>query len=224
MMTEMLTLREWLDQSHTQEEYQNLFLNMDMTMHYIHDHGYGIVSKRNQNGYPEFDINRIQIFMNNNRQNILFQDIDSIDPSYQKQIAQENIYSLSYLAVKSYANFKEGLNHDFLKKNFSEFTIFLPTEDVPYYRGVITSNATVYYSAYVEQRTKRVLQQEGAALQGQGKGSTLTKATDVGRFYSQLDDNNSMAAFIHLYVFPAIILFLSLMIPLIAWVFALIEK
>ena len=115
------------------------------------------------------------------------------------------------------------INHHFLKEHFDEFTVFLPEEDIPYYRGVIVNKARVYYASYIEERTKRMIQQEGENLStsSQQRGNRLTKSTDVGRFYSQLEDHDGNA-FIRLYIFPAIIVSLSLIIPLIAWVFALL--
>ena len=218
------SVKEYLEKIHTKEEYHDLFLNMDITMHYLHDNGYGILEKRNNSGYPEFDTSRIHIITENNRQNILFQDIDVIDPAYQKEVVHANIYSLAYLAVKTYANFKE-LNHKFLKENFNEFVAFLPEEDIAYYRGIIQNGANVYYYAYEKERAKKQLQQDGVSItgQGQGKSQTLIKATDVGRFYSDIEDSN-MGAFIQLYIFPTIIIALSLLIPIIAWVFAIIER
>lgn len=219
-------MKEWLQQSHTQQEYQELFLNMDLTMRYIHNKGYGILTKRSEDGYPFFDVNRISV-VTGERQSVVFHDVDEVSPNYQNQLVRENIYSLSYLAIKAYSNFTEQLSHSFLKENFNEFEIFLPQEDIPYYKSIIRNGANVYYSEYVQKRTEREIQQSGDALQMASRNVALTKSTDVGKQianqYNQLDNNN-MAAFVRLYVFPAIIIFLSLIIPIIGWVFALLEK
>lgn len=222
---EVITLRDWLRQPHTIEEYQSLFLVMDMTIHYIHDRGYGILNKRGKGGYPELDTNRVTITPGKNP-HVSFLDIDSVDASYQKQLVRENIYSNAYTAIKTYSNFQEELNHTFLKENFQEFESFLPEEDIPYYRGIIEKNASVYYAEYVQKRIEKQIEKEGGALTGGTHGSSLSKSTEVGKQiaseYSQLDNN--IAAFIHMYIFPTIIISLSLIIPIIAWVFALLER
>ncbi len=219
-------MKEWLQQPHTQQEYQELFLNMDLTMHYIHNRGYGILSKRSKDGYPFFDVNRISV-VTGERQSVVFHDVDEVSPNYQNQLVRENIYSLSYLAVKAYSNFTEQLSHSFLKENFNEFESFLPVEDIPYYKNVIRSGASVYYSEYVQKRTEREIQQAADMMPIPSRSTQLTKSTDVGKQivnqYGQLDNNNNnMAAFVRLYVFPAIIIFLSLIIPIIGWIFALL--
>lgn len=222
---EEITLKDWLRQPHTTEEYQSLFLVMDMTIHYIHDKGYGVLNKRGNGGYPELDTSRVTV-LQGKQPRVSFLDIDSVDVSYQKQLVRENIYSNAYTAIKSYSNFQEELNHTFLKENFHEFESFLPEDDIPYYRGIIERNASVYYAEYVQKRLEKQIEKEGGALEGIARGNALSKSTEVGKQianeYSQLDNN--MAAFVHLYIFPAIIISLSLVIPLIAWVFALLEK
>jgi len=224
---EEVTLKDWLSEPHTKEEYQSLFLVMDMTMHYIHDKGYGVLNKRNQEGYPLLDTSRVKIITGKLHPQVLFSDIDIVDPSYQRELVHDNIYSNAYLAIKTYAGFQEELNHTFLKKNFREFELFLPEEDIPYYRGVIERDASVYYAEYVQKRTQREIEREGGVITGQAHGNSLSKSTEIGRQiageYSNLD-NSSMAAFVHLYIFPAIIILLSMLIPIIAWVFALLEK
>lgn len=221
-----ITLKEWLGEFHTQKEYQSLFMVMDMTMHYIHDQGYGILTKRNRDGYPEFDTSRVMIIPGDSPR-VLFSDIDAVESSYQKQLVQDNIYCAAYTAIKSYAGFNEELNHTFLKNNFREFELFLPEEDIPYYRGIITRGASVYYAEYVQKRLEKEIEKEGGSLQEIGQGNSLSKSTEIGKAiasqYGELDTSNR-AAFVHMYIFPAIILSLSLLIPVIAWVFALLEK
>lgn len=223
-VTERVTLKDWLRQSHTTKEYQSLFMVMDMTMHYIHNQGYGVLPKRGRDGYPELDTSRILVVTGENPQ-VIFSDIDTIEPSYQKQLVRDNIYSNAYTAIKAYSNFDQELNHKFLKENFREFELFLPEEDVPYYRGIIERDASVYYAEYTQKRIEKQVEKEGGSLQG--LGNSLSKSTDIGKAiasqYGQLDSNNT-AAFVHLYIFPAVILALSLLIPLIAWVFALLER
>lgn len=221
-VTEDLTLKDWLQKPHTQEELQHLFLNMDNTMHYIHNKGYGIVPTLYE-GYPDFDPKDIRVITENGQQGILFQNVSMVFPNYRDELIRQNIYSLSVLAVKAYANITEKVRHEGLKREFEEFKMFVPEEDIPYYRGILLRNNSVYYADWVKERTKKEVQKEESALQGTSRSASLTKATEAGRFYSQLE-NNDTAAFIHLYIFPAIIIFLSFMIPFIAWIFALLEK
>lgn len=225
-MIEVVTLKDWLRQPHTMEEYQSLFMVMDMTMHYIHNKGYGILTKKGRDGYPELDTSRVRI-LDGKVPRVFFPDIDVVEPSYQKQLVHDNIYSNAYTAIKAYSNFNEELNHRFLKENFKEFELFLPEDDIPYYRGIIERDASVYYAEYVQKRIEKQIEKEEGVLQGEARSNSLSKSTEIGKAiasqYSQLDSSN-IAAFVHLYIFPAIIIFLSLIIPIIAWVFALLER
>ena len=147
----VMTLSEWLQKYHMQEDLQNLFVNMDIAMKYIHDQGFYIES---------FALDRIKL-LNDSIRLIRFENLAPFpnDITQQKELVRNNIFLSAVLQIGVYANCIQYFNTDtmqFLKENFNQFSMFLPQEDVPYYKGVIERGASVYYSAFVGERKKRL--------------------------------------------------------------------
>ena len=68
------------------------------------------------------------------------------------------------------------LNPDFVKENFDEFAQFIPSGDVPYYRGVIQRGASVYFCEFaLEKRNRDLADLEKQLGEGDGKGKQLMK-------------------------------------------------
>lgn len=168
-----ITLNEWLQSYRTNNQLQNLFVNMDIAMKYIHDQGYYISS---------FALDRISLLNHSIRQ-IQFQELAPLpyDISQQKQVVRDNIFMASVLHIGLYAKCLQHFTMNTIpaiKDNFQQFTIFLPPEDVPYYSGIIEKGASVYYSAYVGERKKRDLQnleKEVSSGENNSSGKRLVK-------------------------------------------------
>ena len=125
-----ITLQEWLSKYHLQDELHSLFVNMDLAMKYIHDQGYYITS---------FALDTIEL-LNDTINQVKFDSVAEmpLDFSQQKNLVHDNIFLSTVLQIGVYANCLQYFTPaaiEYLKHNFDEFSIFLPEEDVPYYRG-----------------------------------------------------------------------------------------
>ena len=147
-----VSLKDWFHESHSEEEYRNLFVYMSLAMKYIHDQGYYITS---------FALDSIEL-LNNSIKQVKFDQLSELPSNFsdQKKIIHDNIFLSAVLQIGVYANCLQYFTTetmDFLKENFESFSIFLPENDVPYYKGIIERGASVYLSSYVGERKKRDL-------------------------------------------------------------------
>ena len=223
-------MQEWLTHYHNQEEYQNLFINMDLAMKYIHDQGYYIES---------FALDTIDI-LNHSVKQIKFNQLKEmpLDFSSQKDLVRDNIFLSAVLQIGIYANclqYFQGEAITYLKQNFGDFSIFLPEEDIPYYRGVIERGASVYLSSYVGERKKRDLNNLDQQIndEGSGKGKTLVKTNGtsltaedlVPQNIAELQDvyrnlSKKDAAFARALIYPILILLVGLTVLLLSYLLA----
>lgn len=223
-----ITMQEWLMNHHSQEEYQNFFINMDLAMKYIHDQDYYIES---------FALDTIEI-LNHSIKQIKFTQLHEmpLDFASQKNLVRDNIFLSAVLQIGIYANclqYFRGEAITYLKQNFGDFSIFLPEEDIPYYRGVIERGASVYLSSYVGERKKRDLnnldQQVNEGDAGKGKslvktnGTSLTAEDLVPQNIAELQNvyNNLSkkdAAFVRALIYPILILLVGLTVLLLSYI------
>ena len=222
-----ITMQEWLTHYHTQGEYQTLFINMDLAMKYIHDQDYYIES---------FALDTIEI-LNHSVKQIKFNQLHEmpLDLSSQKNIVRDNIFLSAVLQIGVYANclpYFRGEAITYLKQNFGEFSIFLPEEDVPYYKGVIERGASVYFSSYVGERKKRDLNNLDQQINDEGaeKGKSLVKTngtslsaedlvpqniSELQNVYGNLSKKD--AAFARALIYPVLILLVGLTVLLLSY-------
>ena len=126
------------------------------------------------------------------------------------------------------------LNIEFLKENFDSFAQFLPSENVPYYRGVIQRGASVYLCEYdVERRNRDLINLENELGENASKDKSLVKENnrlDLSNFnnnrindtiYKQISGIRD-AAFINYLLVPTICMFTLLLMCMIGWVLSLI--
>ena len=226
---ESVTLQEWLSEYHLQDELQNLFVNMDLAMKYIHDQGYYITS---------FALDTIEL-LNDTINQVKFDSIAEmpLDLSQQKNLVHDNIFLSTVLQIGVYANCLQYFTPDaieYLKHNFNQFSIFLPEEDIPYYRGIVERGASVYLSAYVGERKKRdltTLEKQFADDGGKSGGKSLVKkngnytAEDLVPqniqenewIYANLSKKD--AAFARAMIYPILVLVLGISILLLSYFF-----
>lgn len=225
-----ITLNEWLQSYRTNNQLQNLFVNMDIAMKYIHDQGYYISS---------FALDRISLLNYSIRQ-IQFQELAPLpyDISQQKQVVRDNIFMASVLHIGLYAKCLQHFTMNTIpaiKDNFQQFTIFLPLEDVPYYSGIIEKGASVYYSAYVGERKKRDLQnleKEVSSGENNSSGKRLVKtngsAYTAEDFLPQNEEANELiyaslvkkeAAFARALIYPILVFVLGFVILFLSYLF-----
>ena len=201
---ESVTLLEWFNSHHSEDEKRSLFLNMDRALKYIHDHNYCI-----DVFYPT-EIN----VLNDDDRYIQFKKLVELSKDYEiaKEMKREDIFRSSVIQIGLYTNSLNYLNPEFLKENFDSFAEFLPPDDVPYYRGVIQRGASVYYCEFALEKDKRDLEdlkkQFGEDTNSDDTPLVLTinkKENDA--IYRQIN-GMSEAAFLNIAIIPIVILVL----------------
>ncbi len=221
-------MKNWQEEYHEIEEYQRVFYLMDSTMKYIHENNYQIAN---------FDGNEIILGFDDQTKEINYVLYQSLLPFSNEAVEEmhRNIYNLAFLAIGIYSSTLPYLKPEFLKENFSQFEYSLPKDDIRYYRDVITRNNYFYYSDFVNARNEREINTINKDLEkldgnGSSKGRSMTKATVAGRYMSDAydhaftSDDNKTAAFVTRFVLSFIIIALSLLIPIMAYIFGMIGK
>ena len=210
-----VSLGKWLTTCGSAEELRAFFLNLDSAMKYIHDKGYFIES---------FDPDDIEI-LNNSISQVRFDLLDAMPDDFQirRDIVKENIRLSAFLQIGIYANCLQYLRPEFLKSNFDDFAQFLPEGDIPYYRGVIERNASVYFTDFALEKKQRDLVALENEVNGNEKGKQLVKDNDVNSMFKNYDSMNSRVndriykqlssmsdgAFISFLVIPGVLLLIS---------------
>ena len=226
---ESVSMNEWLAQHHNEEDIRSLFLNMDIALKYIHDHGYCI---------EVFWPTEIKI-LNNDVKEIQFNKLVELSSDFglRKEMIKEDIFRSSFIQVGIYTNTLNNLNPDFLKENFDSFVQFVPAGDVPYYRGVIQRGASVYFCEYAMEKRNRDLEDleaQLAAESGEKPDKSLVKSNNniagIGtinndsindKIYKQINGMNE-AAFVNILIIPTIILCMLLVLTILTWVFSMV--
>lgn len=214
------TLREWQESYHTTTDYQKIFYIMDSAMKNVHNHNYYITN---------FNPSKITIGEDNNQNNyVVYQEVSPLIKNESSFSIQQNIYNFAFLQVGLYSDTLSYLTPQFLKENFERFTVFLPPEDLAYFRKNLLQNGNFYYSDYRNSKEEQMMASLNKTLDGdkssQHNSHTLTKTTEAGKLYSSSDnDQDGMKAFVNYYVLPFIVISLSFIIPFIAWLYALIS-
>lgn len=144
-----ISLSEWCQTHHNEEDLRSLFMNMDRTLKYIHEHDYCIATF-----YPT------EIFILNGRDDcIQFRQLVELsnNTDIRREMIKEDIFNSSFIQIGIYSNTLNYLKPDYLRENFDSFIQFIPNDDVAYYRGVVQRGASVYYCEYALEKRKREL-------------------------------------------------------------------
>lgn len=217
------TLLEWVQSHPSEEEMREVFLNMDIALKYIHEHGYCI-----EVFYPS----RIKV-LNEMDDHIQFDSLMELsdDPMTRKSMIREDIFNSTLIQIGFYTNTLRSLTPEFLKENFDDICRFVPEGDVPYYRGVVQRGASVYFSEYalekmnrdLEQLDKQIQESEGTKTVSDEKYLTKSELSNDkinDSIYKQINGLKD-AAFIHYLVLPTIGLASLFILALIAWLISL---
>ena len=218
-------LFEWISLHGTEEEKRDVFLNMDIALKYIHNHGYCIEAF-----YPScIDV------LDEKSDHIYFERLCELssDPTTRKEEIKKDIFNSSLIQIGIYTNTLKTLTPEFVKEYFDDLSRFLPEGDVPYYRGVVQRGASVYFSEFALEKMNRDLQQlekEINASEGKKNNETssdIDKAADDlsndeinDRIYRQINGSRD-AAFINSLIIPTLILISLLLIGMIGWFISL---
>ena len=220
---ERVTLFDWVNRHHSEENMREVFLNMDIAMKYIHDHDYCI-----QIFYPT----NIEV-LNNNPDYVLFDNLMELpnDQVERKKLIKEDIFNSSLIQIGMYTNTIRSLTPEFLKENFDEIARFVPEEDVPYYRGVVLRGASVYFNEYALERMHMDLEKlEKQIAESDGEKSStkefkysnepLTNDKINDSIYKQINGLKDVA-FISYLLIPTIILITLFILSFITWILSL---
>lgn len=228
---ETISLDEWLLLHPSEEERREVFLNMDRALKYIHEHGYCI-----EIFYPS----KIEI-LNDKVDHIKFNNLMqlSFNDKQRKIMINEDIFRSTLIQIGIYSNTLKYLTPEFLKDNFDSFIQFLPSGDVPYYRGIVQRGASVYFSEYAAEKTNRDLEALEKQLDdGSGRGVSNTKALIKSNgvragiepisndnindsIYRQINGLRD-SAFVSYLVIPTLILVSLVVIGLVCWILSFI--
>jgi hypothetical protein len=225
---ESVTMEEWIQQHYSEDELRALFLNMDVALKYIHDHGYCI---------EKFHPSQIKV-LNNDVKEIQFNKLVELssDFSLRKEMIKEDIFNSSLIQIGIYSNTFSSLTPSFIKENFDSFVQFIPEGDVPYYRGVIQRGASVYLCEYTLEKTKRDyddLESQLASAGGDSTGKALVKSSNNiagiapinndlinDKIYKQIN-GMSESAFVNILIVPTIVLCMLLLFTLLTLLFGM---
>ena len=217
-----VNLFDWLSEHYTDEEKREVFLNMDIALKYIHNHGYCI---------EIFHPSRIKI-LNNNPNYVKFENLVELssDSSERSEMIKTDIFNSSLIQIGIYTNTLKSLTPSFLKENFDEIARFLPEGDVPYYRGVVQRGATVYFSEFALEKMNRDLKQLEQQINESEGGKPHTNYNEDNKTFDNLSNdkiNDSIykmingvreAAFINNLLIPTVIILSIIFICLIAFI------
>lgn len=206
----MDSLKDWLDnhninKSDDLKELKNIFFNMDLQMKSLHNSNYFITN---------FSIDTIFV----GDRGVVFSSVYLMDNDDHEHYINENIYYLACLELGVYCDFLNYINpnnREYLKNNFHEFSSFLPEDVSSYYNGVFVNDLRIYLSDFVRAKINKdmIIDSDSSSNSNTAsKGVSITKSTLAGRLMS--DNDNKSAAFVRIVLFPFIILFLSILIPL----------
>lgn len=214
------TLYDWVGHdteygTRSDEELKEVFVNLDKALKYLHNHGYYVVS---------FDPRNIEI-LNEQTDQIKFNYIKSLPIAYNESAEKKkyDIFLSACLQIGLYTHTLKYLNVDYLKDNFDEFASNLPSEDVPYYRGIIERGANVYLGEYLTEKSKKDLKKLEEELGDEADISTITRGTvdDTNeaindKIYKQISGLRD-SAFISFFTYPVLIIGIITIFFVITW-------
>lgn len=207
-------LKKWLEYNHDDEKTQTVFYNMSKTMKYIHEKDFCIKT---------FNLNEIEILNIEKLSPIQYNTVVKMPEEESSEIRHEDIYNLAFMQIGISTDMLDYLKPEFLKENFDSFVPLLPEEDVPYFKGIVTRGASVYYSDYIDEKNKREVArvQQESANSSKSNGLQKSKATAAGRaladkdtkkLYSPIEQKEG--AYVSFLIFPIIMVLLGMILSI----------
>ena len=219
---ESIPLDLWIMNHPKEEDIRTVFINMDIALKYIHEHGYCI-----EVFYPS----EIEI-LNNELDHIQFKKLIELsrDPAIKQQMIKEDLFNSALMQIGLYF-YSDGLGlsintilynlkPEILKENFDAYSQVIPEGDTPYYRGIILRGATVYLCEFVQEKNNRELQEleKQLAPDDQKKVPSNNKVND--NIYRQINGLRD-AAFISVLTIPTVIIIVMIIIMIFSWVISI---
>ena len=227
---ESIPLDLWIMNHPKEEDIRTVFINMDIALKYIHEHGYCI-----EVFYPS----EIEI-LNNELDHIQFKKLIELsrDPAIKQQMIKEDLFNSALMQIGLYF-YSDGLGlsintilhnlkPEILKENFDAYSQVIPEGDTPYYRGIILRGATVYLCEFVQEKNNRELQELEKQLAPDDqknfepvqikKVPSNNKVND--NIYRQINGLRD-AAFISVLTIPTVIIIVMIIIMIFSWVISI---
>lgn len=197
------TLRQYLTYHKDFDEINQIFINLDKQMKYLHQKGYCILDLNSDTILLESDKANSNIDQNT----FMFSSI--IRSTNRDQDFSNNIVDLTKLAIGAFISVENGfcdysqLSTNYIKRYFGEIAFYLPNKE--YFANIIVDNKMSYYSDYVQAKSDK------------NRNNTIqkTKATEYGKMYSGEEES----AFIQLVFYPVIIISIITIIAVISNLF-----
>ena len=197
-----------------EEELKEVFINQDKAMRYLHSQGFRVES---------FDPRSIDL-VDGSKELIRFNKIhqmserDNVD-----EIIREDILTDAFLQIGLYTHTLAHLSEGFLKEHYDEISQNLPSDVVPYYRGVVTRGAKVYLGDFLKEKSER----DYNALKKELGEEVLTNKQINDMLYKELLEKKKIKrfsdfAFVHVLLLPTLMLAISIIICLIYFAFNII--
>lgn len=184
------TLRQYLTYNKDINLIENVFVNLDRQLKYLHQNGYYVSELNSDTIVFESD----KYSSNQNQGTFMFTSIAKSNNS--NVDFTNNILDLSKLAIGAYISTENGfcdysrLSTDYIKKYFKEISIYLPNSE--YFSNVLIDNNFDYYNDYIQMSS------------GNSRSNSMqkTKVNEYGKMYVSEDN----AAFIQIVFYPVIII------------------
>lgn len=204
-MANKISLLDMNFKGFTVEEKRAAFALMDVTMKRLHERNLMVTDFRPnqiyfQDGIYFFEkVSPINAYYSDNKENAILR----------------NVLGLSNLAFCSYLpnyNLVQGLlSYDVIHQNFNSLLTYFPEEDQSYYKSIFIDsydskklpNDIIYYSDHIIKQHNNSSNRNVSSL-------AYIKATEAGRAFSKLDDNE--AAFGHNFFFVTVVASLTVML------------
>ncbi len=227
---ESIPLDLWIMNHPKEEDIRTVFINMDIALKYIHEHGYCI-----EVFYPS----EIEI-LNNELDHIQFKKLIELsrDPAIKQQMIKEDLFNSALMQIGLYF-YSDGLGlsintilynlkPEILKENFDAYSQVIPEGDTPYYRGIILRGATVYLCEFVQEKNNRELQELEKQLapddQKNFEPAQIKKVPSNNKvndnIYRQINGLRD-AAFISVLTIPTVIIIVMIIIMIFSWVISI---
>lgn len=194
------TLRQYLTYNRDVNEINEIFVNLDRQLKYLH-----------QRGYCVSDLSSDSIILESNKfsspdnQNVfMFSSITRTNNSVKDY--SDNVEALSKIAIGAFMSVENGfcdysqLSTEYIRKYFGEISMYLPNSE--YFAKIIQDGDISYYSDYIQMTT------------GNSRNNTIQKrkVTEYGKMYVPEED----AAFIQIVFYPVIIISIITVIAVLA--------
>jgi len=198
------TLRQYLTYNKDVNEINEIFINLDKQLKYLHQNGYCV----NELNSDSILLEQSKYSSPDNQSLFMFSSI-TIARNGVKDYS-DNVLALTKMAVGAYISSENGfcdysqLSTDYIKKYFTEISVYLPNSS--YFSKVIMDNDISYYSDYIQMTT------------GNSRSNAIQKrkATEYGKMYIPEDN----AAFIQIVFYPVIIISIITVIAVLSKILA----